>query len=323
MPRLSQDFRDAVRSLRKHPGFAALAVLALALGIGATTTIFSVIHGVLLDPFPYLDTDRVVMVQIRDAKSRGPGGRTAFQVPEFLDYQQQVQVFEDVIAGGYEDVLYTTGEGTEQFGGGLMSANTFQFLGVPALHGRVLLPEDARPDAPKVFVMSHKMWVKHFNSDPSIVGRKFVLNGVSNTLVGIMPPRFTKLAADLYRPVVLDRADPEDRERYYMLQARLKRGVSLAQAQAHIAVVAASIAKQYPKNYPDKFNVKVISWVEWRGRAVPPDAVHPGRRGRAAAAHRLRQRGQHAAQPGGGARAGDGHPGLDRRHPAASWCSSC
>jgi putative ABC transport system permease protein len=262
MPRLSQDLRHAVRGLRKHPGFAALAVLALALGIGATTTIFSVIHGVLLDPFPYLDADRVVMIQISDATQPRRGGRTGFQLAEFLDYQQQVQVFEDVIAGGYEDVLYTTGEGTEQFGGGLMSANTFQFLGVPALHGRYLLPEDAKPDAPKVFLMSHKMWVKQFNSDPSIVGRKFVLNGVSTTLVGIMPPRFTKLAADLYKPMVLDRANPETRDNYYMLQARLKRGVSLAQAQAHIAVVAASIAKQYPKNYPDKFNVKVISWVE-------------------------------------------------------------
>jgi putative ABC transport system permease protein len=263
MPRLSQDFRDAVRSLRKHPAFVALAVLALGLGIGSTTTIFSVIHGVLLDPFPYLDSDRVVMIQISDAKQPRPGGRTGFQLAEFLDYQQQVQVFEEVIAGGYEDVLYTTGEGTEQFGGGLMSANTFQFLGVPALHGRYLLPEDAKPDAPKVFVMSHKMWVKHFNNDPSIVGRKFVLNGVSNTLVGIMPPRFTKLAADLYKPVVLDRADPETRDNYFVLQARLKRGVSLAQAQAHIAVVAANVAKQYPKNYPDKFNVKVLSWVEW------------------------------------------------------------
>ena len=209
MHSLAQDFRYALRGLRKQPGFAALAVAALALGIGATTTIFSVIQNVLLDPFPYLNSDRVVSFQIRDLKSTRPGGRSAFEVPEFLDYQAQIQVFEDVIAGGFEDVLYSAGEGTEQFGGGLVSGNTFSFLGVPAALGRTLGPADARPGAPPVFVMSHKMWMKHFNGDPSIVGRSFVLNGVSTTLVGIMPPRFTKLAADLYRPVVLDRADPD------------------------------------------------------------------------------------------------------------------
>lgn len=262
MQSLSQDVRFALRGLRKEPAFAALAVLALALGIGATTTIFSVIQNVLLDPFPYIDNDRVVSFQIRDARNTRPGGRSAFEVPEFLDYQEQIQVFEDVIAGGYEDVLYSTPEGTQQFGGGLFSGNTFRFLGVPPAVGRVLTPEDSRPAAPPVFVMSHKMWMKHFDGDRSIVGRSFVLNGVSTTLVGIMPARFTKLAADLYKPVVLDRTDPETKTRYFLLQARLKRGVTLEQAQAHIATVAQHVAKAHPRNYPEKFTVKVVSWVD-------------------------------------------------------------
>jgi putative ABC transport system permease protein len=262
MHSLSQDLRYALRGLRKHPAFAALAVLALALGIGATTTIFSVIQNVLLDPFPYLNSHRVVSFQIRDLSSPRPGGRTGFPVPEFLDYQQQIQVFEDVIGGSFEDVLYSSGEGTEQFGAGLLSGNTFSFLGVPPLHGRTLTPEDARPGAPPVFVLSHKVWVKHFNSDPSIVGRSFVLNGISTVLVGIMPPRFTKLAADLYKPVVLDRADPEASQRWFMLQARLKPGVTLQQAEAHINVVARNVARNYPQNYPERWGVKVVSWVD-------------------------------------------------------------
>jgi putative ABC transport system permease protein len=262
MSPLQQDVRHALRGLRKQPAFTFLAVLALALGIGSTTTIFSVIQNVLLDPFPYQNADRVVAFQIRDAKSTRPGGRTFFQTPELLDYQAQIQVFEDVIAGGYEDMLYSTGEGTEQFQGALVSGNLFNFLGVPALHGRTLQPDDARPGAPPVFAMSHKMWMKHWSGDPSILGRSFVLNGVPTTLVGIMPARFTKQAADLYKPVLLDRADPEMRERYYMLQGRLKPGVSLQQAEAHIGVIAQGIAKQYPKNYPEKFSVKVVSWVD-------------------------------------------------------------
>ena len=262
MRTLWPDLRYAARGLRKQPAFAALAVATLGLGIGATTTIFSVIQNVLLDPFAYVNADRVVQVQIRDLARNRPGGRTFFQVPEFLDYQAEIQSFEEVIAGGGEDVLYTTREGTEQFTGGLVSGNNFTFLGMPSAVGRTLLPEDATPGAPPVFVMSHKMWAKHFALDATIVGRTFVLNGTPTTLVGIMPARFTKLGADLWRPVTLDRADPEMSQRYFMLQARLKPGVTLEQAEAEIALVAQRLAKVYPRNYPEKFAVKVVSWVD-------------------------------------------------------------
>ena len=152
-------------------------------------------------------------------------------MPEFLDYQAQIQSFEEVIAGAGEDVLYATREGTEQFYGGLVTPNNFSFLGVPAEIGRALLPEDARPGAPPVFVLNHKTWVAHFGADPAALGRTFVLNDVPTTLVGVMPPRFAKLGADLYRPIALDRADPAQNERYFMLQARLKPGVTLEAGQ--------------------------------------------------------------------------------------------
>ncbi len=263
MGTLLQDLKYGLRMLAKNPGFTAVAVLTLALGIGAATTIFSVIQNVLLDPFPYTDTKRVVLIEIHDVNGQYPGGRSGFQVPEFLDYQEQNHVFEDVIGGGWEDVLYTTGEGTEQFTGGYVTPNLFRFLGVPALLGRGITPDDAKPGAPPVFVMAYKMWNTRFNLDPGVLGRTFVLNGVPRTLVGIMPRRFTKLAADLWRPLALNRSDPENQQRYFVLQARLKPGVTLRQAEADIDVVAHRLAQVYPKNYPKKFTVQVVTWLDW------------------------------------------------------------
>lgn len=258
MDSLWHDVRYALRGMRSQPSFTALAVLTLALGIGATTTMFSVIYNVLLDPFPY-NAERVVMAQIRNAsRADQPGGRTYFQGAEFLDYQEQSTVFEEVIGGTYEDVLYTTREGTEVFTGALVSGNLFSFLGVPAVTGRTLTPEDARPGAQPVFVMAHKMWRKHFSEDPGVIGRTFVLNGVPRTLVGVMPKRFTKQAADVYLPAVIDRAN----QNYFMFQGRLKPGITLQQAELEMDLIARRLAKVYPRNYPDKFVVRVVSWVD-------------------------------------------------------------
>lgn len=257
-----QDVRYGFRGFVTKPGFTAVAVLTLALGIGSAAAIFSVIQNVLLDPAPYADVDRIAYVQIRDASRSSPGGRTAFMVPEFLDYQEQSQVFDEVIGGGFEDALLTTKDGTFQFSAGLVTPNTFQFLGVPAQLGRGLGPADAEPGAPPAFVMSHKMWVAQYSMDPAVVGRTFVLNGIPTTCVGVMPPRFTKQGADLWKPMTLDRADPEQQRRYVVFQAKLKRGISLERATAEMDIVARRIAKLYPDNYPPKFTVHVVSWVD-------------------------------------------------------------
>jgi putative ABC transport system permease protein len=257
-----KDFAYAFRGLRNQPTFTLLAIVTLALGIGSATTIFSVIQNVLLDPFPYTDANRVVAIQIRDVKNTRGGGRSYFQAPEFLDYQEQNHVFSEVIGGGGEDVLMTNGEGTEQYVGGVVTANMFRFLGVPAQIGRGLSPDDAKAGAPPVFVMSYKMWLKNYNLDPNIVGRTFVLNNVPTTLVGVMPQRFTKLGADVWRPTVLSRSDPDAKVRYFNFQARLKPGVTMQDAQADINVVAHRLAKVYPSNYPKEFNVKVVTWLD-------------------------------------------------------------
>src|SRR6187455_1566917 len=123
-----QDVRYGLRAIRNQPAFTALAIVTLALGIGAATTIFSVIQNVLLDPFPYKDADRVAAIRIHDATDPQPFGRGSLQTPEFLDYVEQNRVFEEVIGGTPEDVLMTTTEGTEQLTGGAVTANMFQFL---------------------------------------------------------------------------------------------------------------------------------------------------------------------------------------------------
>src|SRR5215472_12866966 len=193
-----KDFLFGLRQLRKEPAFALLAIITLAQGIGSATTIFSAIQNILLDPFPYTDAERVVAIRIHDTSSSHPGGRNYFQLPEFLDYQEQNHVFEEVIGGTQEDVLYTTGEGTEHFDGGYVTPNTFRFLGVAPLIGRGITPEDAKRGAESVFVMSYLKWVQRFNQDPTIIGKSFVLNGKASTLVGVMPARFTKLGAEIW-----------------------------------------------------------------------------------------------------------------------------
>jgi len=253
-----QDLRYALRGLRNQPSFAFLAILALALGIGASTTIFSTIYGVLLNPFPYTNAGRIVNFYIHDTTNSRPGGRTFFKAAEFIEYDKERSLFEDVIGGGNEDVLYTAKDGTELFQGAYVTANTFAFLGVPAQLGRTLVPDDAKPGAPPVFVLAYKTWVKNFNLDPSILNRDFTLNGVKCKLVGIMGPRFTKRGADLWQPVALDRAD----QRYYMFQARMKPGVTMSQVQSQFNVVARHVAQLYPTEYPKTFSVGVESYVD-------------------------------------------------------------
>ena len=175
-----QDLRYGLRGLGNRPGFTILAVLTLALGIGAATTIFSVIYNVMLDPFPYLDARRVGAIQIRDATSTRPGGRNFLpgrRVPRIPGTEPRLRGCHRRLDA--KTCCMTTAEGTEQLTGGMTTPNTFSFLGVPAVARPDLhRPTTRSPDAPPVFVMAHKMWVKHFNLDPSWSARRSSLNGV-------------------------------------------------------------------------------------------------------------------------------------------------
>src|SRR5437588_6239724 len=186
-----QDIRLGLRTLIKNRGFLVTAILALALGIGSTSAIFSVIDNVLLEPFPYKDGQRLMAIEIHDSASKDPFGRQAFSPPEFLDYQEQNHIFDGSIGLRQDRVLMTrNATAPESFDGATVTGNAFQFLGVAPLLGRVATPADADPSAPPVFVLSYKAWKRKFAGDPSIVGKSFILNDKARTLIGIMPQRF-------------------------------------------------------------------------------------------------------------------------------------
>src|SRR4051794_28028221 len=225
-----EDVRYALRTLAKSRGFAAVAMITLALGISASTALFSVIYNVLIQPFPYLDPSRLMTVQIHDTERTEPGGRTAFTGSELLGYAAQNHVFDGVVASANQDVLYTSGEGTERFEGLLVTPGTFEFFGMPALHGRAMEPADYEPGAPPVFVLRYKVWVARFNRDLGILNKTFVLNGTARTLIGIMPPRFAWGDADLWIPEKPSRVEATAGtpfRRYWFLLGHLKPGVTL------------------------------------------------------------------------------------------------
>jgi predicted permease len=259
---LRQDIRYAVRTLWKSRGFAAVAMITLALGIGASTAIFSVIDNVLMEPFPYKDAGRFMSVQIHDTERNEPGGRGGFTGPEFLDYVEQNHVFDRVIANTQEDVLYRSGEGTELLAGGVVVPGTFEFLGMSPLLGRVMQPADYEPGAPRVFLLRYKTWVNKFSADPSILNKTFVLNDVPRTLIGIMPPRFGWGDSDVWIPEKPSRAAGLQQNgfpRYWFLMGHLKQGVSIREAESDFEVLAHRLASKYPKDYPKHFSVEIHS----------------------------------------------------------------
>jgi putative ABC transport system permease protein len=262
MKSLLQDARFSLRTIHKDRGFFVVAVLALALGIGSTTAIFSVIDNVLLEPFPYTDGQRLMAIEIRDKASSDPFGREFFSVPEFLDYQEQNHVFDRSIGVNREGVLMTGAGAPESFDGAAVTGNTFPFLGVNPLLGRAIAPDDAKPGSPPVFVLSYKVWQKRFGGDPAILGKNFILNDKPTTLIGIMPARFAWWGADLWIPIELDRASAGPNPRFFFLLGHLKPGLSPQAAQPDLEILARRLAQVYPKDYPKQFEVRLQSLVD-------------------------------------------------------------
>jgi putative ABC transport system permease protein len=259
-----QDLRFASRNLMKDRGFILLAVFTLALGMGATTVIFSVVDGALLHPFPYRDANDISIFRIHNSDEAGETGRLWLSVPEFLDYREQNHVFADMTGTGPGSVLYTAGGTTEDLSGAYVTANTFTFLGVRPLLGRYINPDDGKPGAPAVFVMNYRMWQGRFHGDRSILGRTFTLNGVPRTLVGIMPPRFQYFGAAVWVPLSLGSTgvnatggtETAGRQIYLIPEERRKPGVSLEATAADLSVIAKRLAKVFPSEYPKRFSVQ-------------------------------------------------------------------
>ena len=241
-----QDLRYGVRMLLKSRAFTAMAVLALGLGIGANTAIFSVVYAVLLRSLPYPEAERLVGVVGVNAKE---GDEPAGTSPaDFLDWRAQSKSFDGLAAYSGGSVNLSGAEAPEQFTGARVSDDFFKVFGVKPLLGRTILPEENLVRGTRVAVLSHRLWQRRFGGDPSIVGKALTLNGKSTTIVGVMPPDFKFPAyAEVWTPLLMDTGEMRPRDaRYFNVVARLKAGVSTEQARAEMAVIARQLEAQYP-----------------------------------------------------------------------------
>jgi predicted permease len=260
LDRLRQDLRFGARNLARTPGVTAIAVLSLALGIMATTAIYSVIHGVIVDPFPYRDVDRLMSVRVRDLGS--PGGRTGYSTDQFLEIAERNTIFDGVIASTISDVLWTGDGEPQRLRGNYVTTNTFQVMGVPPLRGRAIAPTDGTPGAPDVAVLGHRFWRRQFGGDPRVVGRDLRLNGKVRTVVGIMPKRFMWRGADVYLPVTFERGRVVEGVRFVHLLGRLKPGVTEARAETDLRPIIEDLKKREPGQFPERWAVGLLSFKE-------------------------------------------------------------
>jgi predicted permease len=248
---LWQDLRYALRTLAKKPAFTSIAIVAIALGIGANTAIFSVVNAVLLRPLPFKNPEQLVMVW-ENATHLGFPKNTP-SPPNFIDWQRQNTVFTGMAAMS-ERSFNLTGVGEpERLDGRRVSANLFDLLGVPALLGRTFVPDDDRPGA-RVVLLSHSLWQRRFGSDSRVIGRTVTLNGESYTVIGVTPrsvhlPAYGNWQDKLWVPIAFTNEELRERGSHFLdVIARIKTGVTLKQAQAEMETIAARLAKQYPRS---------------------------------------------------------------------------
>jgi predicted permease len=245
---LLQDIRYAARMLRKSPGFAAVAVVTLALGIGANTALFTVVNGVLLDPLPYPRSSQLVAIY-----GKTPGVyRGPITYLNFLDWQRDNRTFSSMTMYRNQDYNFTGHGQPERVSGFMVSAGFFSTLGVPPVLGRTFRPDDDRVGTAPVVILGGGFWERRFGSSPDIVGKILTLNGTSYTVIGVIPARFTFYgqSREVYTPIG-QWNDPSFRDRRIDMSAhavgRLKPGVTLPQAQSDMDSVARNLGAAYPE----------------------------------------------------------------------------
>ncbi|MFP5237909.1 MAG: ABC transporter permease [Acidobacteriota bacterium] len=249
MPGLRRNLTFAFRQLVKSPGFTAVAVLILALGIGANTAIFSVVRAVLLEPLPYPDSDRLVQIWHTPPQQQFPGiAQFAVSAANFLDWQRQNTVFEGMSlysGGGYE---WTGGSKPESISAAQVTSEFFPVLGVGPMIGRVFTAEEDQPGKNHEVILSYKLWEQRFGGDRNVLGRTMDLDGTPYVIVGVMGPRMEKPDfAQVWTPLGLTPAEAAVRgEHHYLTVARLKPGVTIEQAQAEMNRISQRLEKMYP-----------------------------------------------------------------------------
>ena len=265
-----RDVRYGLRMLRKNPGFAAVTILTLALGIGANTAIFSVINAVLLKPSPYKDPGRLITVWSQNL----PKGFTTDLVSalDFADWRAQSHVFDEMAAS--TDAMYTmTGQGQPlavtayQF-----SPEVFQVLGVQPLLGRVFLPDEVQPGKDHVIVLSYGFWQSRFGGAPKTVGRTVILDGQPYTVVGVMPQGFRYPdVVEFWTPLAIPADVATQRDaRFLRVLARLRPGVSLEQARRELDTIADRLAKEFPKTNTGENTVRLVPLRELEVGGIEP-----------------------------------------------------
>jgi predicted permease len=242
---LGQDLRYGLRTLRKSPGFAAVAVLALALGIGANTAIFSVVNGVLLQPLAYPEPDRLVHI----SETTQEFSQSSVAYPNYLDWRSGSRSFTDMGIHRGNDFNFTGSGEPEQVAGEYVSASLLPTLGVTPFLGRRFLPEEDRQGAACAVMLSYGFWNQRFAADPNILGKNLTLNARNCTVAGVLPRGFRLSEAKVYLPIEqMDPVELHPRENHPGLEVigRLKPGVTMATAQAEIASIGNALARQYP-----------------------------------------------------------------------------
>ncbi|MEP7339242.1 MAG: ABC transporter permease [Acidobacteriota bacterium] len=255
METLWQDLRQGVRALLKQPAFTFVAIIALALGIGANTAIFSVVNAVLLRALPYRQADNLVTVW-ENNRRRG-NDQNVINLGNFYDWKEQNRVFEDM-ATFFDMTANLTGGGEpEEIASQIASSNLFSVLGVNPIMGRTFTPDDEKEGAARVVVLSYGLWQRRFGGDPQIVGRKIILNNNETTVVGVLPADFnwhvrngsmTRKVAEVWSPWQISEGMRQRRGRFAMAVARLKTGVTPEQAQAEMNVIGSQLEQQYDFN---------------------------------------------------------------------------
>jgi putative ABC transport system permease protein len=260
MTGLAQDLRYALRQLRKSRGFTAVAVLTLALGIGATTTVFSVVHAVLLQPLAMLDPSRVVCVQEHWRDFLG-----GLSVGNYADVRQQSSSFTSLGASGSASFNLATQDAPERIEGEIVTADYFSTFGVQPIAGRVFTAEEDRPGHSLVAVISDRLWRTHFHRDSAIVGQTIRMNGLRYTVIGVMPHGFDPLLenSDMWIPAAYSAQQLADHDDHYLtVIGRLKPGLAPAAAQAELHVIAQRLQRRFPIDDKERdLNIRALTTV--------------------------------------------------------------
>jgi predicted permease len=260
---LLQDIRYSLRQFIKNPGFTLTALISLALGIGATTAVFSVIYAALMNPYPYPNADRIVRLTM-ESKS-GTDDWANLNGPQ-IQQVRQLNVIENVLAMDFHAMTMTGPDVPENVNVVGLISTGFADLGVPPVLGRGLLPSDAvdGEDPQPVVVIGYKFWRKHFLGNPDAVGKTLQLDRKDYLIVGVAAPRFTWYSADVYRPLKLS----QDPARTNIVNVRLKPGVTHEQANAALQPLLEQFARDMPKHFPEHFKVKVEDLNAWVRRGI-------------------------------------------------------